>query len=113
MQKRSIISTLLLALLLALGSTALLADSHGGADPRAGQVEQAINDAEAAREKAGSVDGEWRDTAKMIESARKALAAGEYDKAMKLAREAHQQGVLGYEQAMSQQELRIPSYLKY
>ncbi|NNF96770.1 MAG: SoxXA-binding protein, partial [Halobacteria archaeon] len=38
---------------------------------------------------------------------------GEYDKAVKLAKKAEDEALLGYEQAVSQKELRIPSYLKY
>lgn len=62
----------------------------------------AIADAEAAAKKAGSVGGEWRDTGKMIEGAKKALAAGETDKAAKLAVKAKKEAELGFEQATAQ-----------
>lgn len=69
--------------------------------------------AEEARKKAASVKGEWRDTAKMIKAAEEAASKGDFETAVKQAELAHEQGVLGYEQAHSQKELRIPSYIKY
>ena len=72
-----------------------------------------INDAEMARKKAAKVEGEWRDVGKFIKQAKKALAKGDYVTAMKLAAKAHKQSVLGYRQAISQRELKMPSYLKY
>ena len=73
----------------------------------------AIAAAEAARKKANSVDGEWRDTAKFIKQAKGAAKSKDYAKAVKLATKAREQGELGYKQAVSQKELRMPSYLKY
>jgi len=99
--------------MMTLATACTWADSHKKGDVRRAQVEQAIQAAEAARKKAASVKGEWRDTGKMIKSAQKALKAGDYEKALKLAKKAHQQGELGYKQAVSQKELRMPSYLKY
>ncbi len=72
-----------------------------------------INDAEKARKKAASVEGEWRDTGKMIKKAQAALKKGDAVNAMKIAAQAHKQGVLGYQQAVAQKELRMPSYVKY
>jgi hypothetical protein len=63
-------------------------------------VSQAINEAVAAREKAGSVGGEWRDTSKIIGKAKAAAKAGEYDKAKKLAHQARREGELGHAQVM-------------
>ncbi len=82
-------------------------------EPTAADAEAAIAAAEAAREKAASVGGEWRDTAKIITSARVAAKKGEFGKAVKTAEQAKRQGELGYEQAVSQTELKMPSYLKY
>lgn len=76
-------------------------------------AEAAIAAADSARKKAAGVDGEWRDTGKMIKQAQAALKAGDADKAVKLAKQAEMQGQLGYEQAVSQKELKMPSYLKY
>jgi gas vesicle protein len=76
-------------------------------------AEAAIAAAESARKKAAGVDGEWRDTGKMIKQAQAALKEGDADKAVKLAKQAEMQGQLGYEQAVSQKELKMPSYLKY
>ena len=76
-------------------------------------AESAIAAAESARKKAASIDGEWRDTGKMIKKAQAALKAGDFAKATKLAKNAEKQGKLGYEQAQAQQTLKMPSYLKY
>ena len=64
--------------------------------------EHATQDADAALKKAASVGGEWRDTRKVMKKAAKAAAAGEYDKATKLANKAKQQGEMGYAQAMAE-----------
>ncbi len=71
----------------------------------------AIAAAEAERKKAASVDSEWRDTGKIIKKAQEAMNKGNYEKALKLANRAEHQGVYGYEQAMSQKDLKMPSYL--
>jgi len=113
MRISNILSTVLLAALLSGGSATLIAVDARTADPKAAEVTKQIEQAENARKKAASVDGEWRDTAKWIKQARAAAKAGEYDKATKLARKAEDEALLGYEQAVSQKELRIPSYLKY
>jgi hypothetical protein len=74
--------------------------------------EAALSDAQAARKKAASVGGEWRDTGKIIKEAKAAAEMGDYETAMKLADKAQKQGELGYEQAMSQQDAGLPDYLK-
>ncbi len=83
------------------------------ADPMIAKAQQMIDDADNARKKAGKVDGEWRDTGKMIKQAKAALKKGDHVTAMQLAATAHKQGVLGYQQAMEQKDLGMPSYLKY
>jgi hypothetical protein len=82
------------------------------ADPGAkAGAEQAIADAEAARKKAASVGGEWRDTAKMIKEAQDLVKSGEYDKAIKLANSAKRQGELGYAQSLAEKNAGFPSYM--
>ena len=76
------------------------------------QAQKAIAAAENAQKKAASVDGEWRDTGKIIKKAKAAQSKGDYAQAVKLANKAERQGELGYEQAHSQEKLQIPSYLK-
>ncbi len=106
-----------------LGTIMLLAIFLGGqvmavdkdksaADPKAAEAKKAITTAEVARIKAKLVDGEWRDTGKLIKQAKTAFKAGSYDKATMLANKAREEGEAGYAQAMSQQELQMPSYLK-
>ena len=75
-------------------------------------LDKAIADAQAARKKAASVAGEWRDTAKMIKQAEEAGAAGDFAKGMKLASEAQKQGELGYEQAVKERGAGFPDYMK-
>lgn len=102
-------------LLTVLALVALISGCAGGtAKPATAEsANSAIAAAEAARKKAGSVDGEWRDTAKFIKKAKSAAKSKDYAKATKLATKAREQGELGYLQAVSQKELQMPSYLKY
>ncbi len=96
----------LLSFALAISSTAMAADKKA--------AQSAIDKAETSRQHAASVDGEWRDTGKLIKKAKVALETGEVDKAIKLARKAERQGSYGYEQAVSQKtqkNLTMPSYL--
>ncbi len=83
------------------------------ADKKA-MAQAAIDKAETSRQHAASVQGEWRDTGKIIKKAKAAMKEGQFDKATKLARKAERQGSFGYEQAISQQtqkDLTTPSYL--
>jgi hypothetical protein len=75
------------------------------------EAERAIADAEAARKKADSVGGEWRDTAKMIKDAQDLVKSGDFEGAIKLANRAKRQGELGYDQAISQKGATFPSYV--
>lgn len=68
-------------------------------------AEKACAAAEAARKKAASVGGEWRDIGKTIKKAKKAMKAGDDKKAIKLCNKARQQGEIGYEQALREQAL--------
>ena len=69
-----------------------------------GSNEQAAKDAIAAAKKANkdakAVGYEWRDTAKIIKKAEKALEAEDYDKAIKLANKARRQA----ENAIAQEQ---------
>jgi hypothetical protein len=103
------VTLLLISIALGLASTVAFS-----ADEKAIKAaESAIADAESYRKKAASVDGEWRDTADFIKQAQEALKAGDADKATKLANFAKRQGHYGYEQAVSQKDFKMPSYLKY
>ena len=113
MQMNKIISGLALALLLGVGTCASVAAEAKAADSKAAEAAKVIDHAEKARKRAASVDGEWRDTGKFIKKAKALAKEGKYDAAIKLASKAKREGELGYEQAVSQNELRIPSYLKY
>lgn len=87
---------------------------EGGAPADAGKkakAEEAIAAAEAARKKAASVKGEWRDTKKMIKEAEELAKSGEFDEAIKKANKAKRQGELGYEQAVSQKGADFPEYV--
>lgn len=81
-----------------------------GGDEKAA-LDKAIADAEAARKKAASVGGEWRDTGDMIKQAQEAGAAGDFAKGMELANEAQKQGELGYAQAMQEKGAGFPDYM--
>ncbi len=73
--------------------------------------EAVMAEAEAARKKAASVGGEWRDTGKILKSAATAAGKGDYATAIKLAKKAKRQGELGYEQAMAEKGAGNPPYL--
>jgi len=75
------------------------------------RYEAVMAEAEAARKKAASVGGEWRDTGKILKSAAEAASKGDYATAIKLAEKAKRQGELGYEQAMSEKDAGNPLYL--
>lgn len=96
----------------ALLFSTVVSNTTMAADNKAAQ--SAIDKAETSRQHAASVDGEWRDTGKIIKKAKAALQEGKFDQAIKLARKAERQGSYGYEQAISQKtqkDLTTPSYL--
>jgi hypothetical protein len=90
-------------------AAATAGDASGGPDQAA--LDKAVADAQAARKKAASVGGEWRDTAKMIKDAEEAGKAGDFAKGIKLANEAQKQGELGYDQAMKEKGAGFPDYM--
>ncbi|MCM8857708.1 MAG: SoxXA-binding protein [Candidatus Thiodiazotropha sp.] len=109
MQKKLLlIFSLLIGILCSGIATTSLAE-----DTSAAKVQKLIEAADAARKQAASVGGEWRDTGKMIKKAKTLMKKGDLVKAAKLANKAAKQGHLGYEQAMSQATLKMPSYLHY
>lgn len=80
-----------------LAAALISAAAFAGSD-----VQQLIDEAKAANKKADAVGFMWRDAGKMIKEAEEALAAGDKDKAMKMATKAKTQGELGYQQYLDQ-----------
>jgi hypothetical protein len=109
MHRKSILIPSLLAWVIGAG----LVNTSMADEVSAEKVKNLIAAADDARKQAASVGGEWRDTGKMIKKAKALLEKGDFVTAAKLANQATKQGHLGYEQAMSQKELRMPSYLHY
>jgi hypothetical protein len=109
MHRKSILISTLLAWVIGAGfATTSLAD-----EVSTEKVQKLIEAADQARKQAASVGGEWRDTGKMIKKAKNLMEKGDFVAAAKIAHAAAKQGHLGYEQAMSQKELKMPSYLHY
>jgi hypothetical protein len=90
-------------------------DALGGETPAEQNKEALANamikSAEAAREKAASVGGEWRDVGDMLKSAKTLAGAGDFDKAMEVASAAKFQAEKGYEQAMAEKNADFPVYM--
>lgn len=95
-----------------IGLLSMLLVSPAMATSAKANAKAMIVEAENAQKQAASVNGEWRDVGKFIKKAKKALSSGDVAKARKLASIATEQAQLGYEQAMSQKTLRMPSYLR-
>ena len=96
MKLKSIVTASLMGLLLAGGPVAAAESSAQG------QFAALAQSAKQALDKAGSVNGEWRDSRKILKKAQAAAKSGDYDKAMSLAKKAKSQGELGYKQAVNQ-----------
>jgi hypothetical protein len=96
---------------IALALTGLVAGTAQAGD-EAAQFKQAIEKAEASKKKAASVNGEWRDTGKLIKKAQAAAKKGDYANAINLANTAYRQGELGYQQAVEQKDAGFPSYMR-
>lgn len=92
----------------------LLTSSSAGAtvEDKKALAEAAITAAEAARERAASVGGEWRDVGTIIKSAKTLAGAGEYDKAIEAAAAAQFQSERGYEQALAERGADFPDYVR-
>lgn len=71
---------------------------------KANKAKAAIAAAEKSRDAAAAAGFEWRDTSKMIEDAKKAAAANEYDEAIQLAGEAEREGALAVKQSAIEAE---------
>jgi hypothetical protein len=97
--------------LLLATTIAVLSIGTAQADPAA-DTTAVIEKAEAARQKAASVGGEWRDTGKLIKKAKHAAKEENFTAAQVWAKQALHQGELGYQQAMQQKDVGFPSYLK-
>ena len=81
---------------------ALCVASGGALAADQADFDKAYEAAVAAQQKAASVSGEWRDTAKMLQQAQKMAGEGDFEGAVKLAQQAEHQGQRGYEQMTSQ-----------
>lgn len=103
------ISIALLALLASACATTEMATAPAPIAPTAENVAKAIAAAEAANGKAAAVGYEWRDTAQLIEDAKKAAADNEPAKAISLATQAEHQGINAVKQHDAQMEA-IKSY---
>lgn len=101
----------LTAIIIVVIMTGIISNNALAGDQKAAQA--AITTAEAAQKKAASVESEWRDTGKIIKQAQTAMKKGNFNEAIELANKAERQGQNGYQQAVSQKELKMPSYLKY
>jgi hypothetical protein len=97
-----------IALAVLLGGLLTLGTATAGDKATA---DAAIAAAKAAQKAAAAVGGEWRDTGKIIKDAEKAAAEGNYGSAVKLAKQAEEQGHLGKEQALGQAGVGNPKYL--
>jgi hypothetical protein len=71
---------------------------------QAENAKTAIAAAEKSRNAATASGFEWRDTSTMIDDAKKAAAAGEFDKAIKLAGQAERQGAIAAKQSTIEAE---------
>jgi hypothetical protein len=73
-------------------------------DSQARQARQAIQEAEAAAEKADSVGYLWRDTEALIDEAKKAAEEKNYERAIELADEARHQSEEAWRQYLDQRD---------
>lgn len=98
-------------MLLSIAATSvLMLSSAAFADPKA-DFDKAYASAEAAVKKAASMKNEWRDSGKMLKKAQEAAKAGDFAKAIKLAKAAEFQGVTAQSQAQAQTNAGNPGYL--
>jgi hypothetical protein len=115
MKTRTLLKQLFAALLVGMLVTACAAPEKKAekAPPSKEQVaaEQAIAAAKASLKKASSVGGEWRDSGKTVKKAEDAVAKGDYAAAMKLAKKAEKEGMMGQQQAEAEKNADIPQYV--
>lgn len=86
-----------LALVSACASTGETSEAAGASDNKA-QFDKTIKDAETAFKAVDQLGGGWAYTEEMMDDAKKAAAANDYDKALKLAKEAYDQSVMAKQQ---------------
>jgi len=108
--KAKLIGSLFTGLLLVTPFAAVNAAHHEGGEHDG--LKKAVAEATAAKKKAASIGGEWRDIGKFIKKAKKAAKKGKMKKAMKLLKKAKWQAEEGYKQAMAQKTVGLPPYLK-
>jgi len=99
----------LFIVMLALGLVAGCATDGGASDSAGDTAAQAITDAKSANAQAKKMGAEWRDTGKLIKSAEEAMAAGDEEKAKKLAGKAQRQAEMAMQQAKSENARLIAS----
>ena len=75
------------------------------------KAQHMIEEPQADIKKAASVDGLWRDTDKLLKQAQEALQNKQFEQSMELASKARKEAQLGYQQSVSQKELKLPNYL--
>ena len=80
------------------------------AEETADTLKAAIDAAKASQKAAAEVGGEWRDIGKFLKKAEELGAAGDFAKAVKLAKKADTQGQLGKAQMEGQSNLDFPAY---
>ncbi len=102
--RKFLVPGIVAAMLVFTSACATSSESGGKMDAKAAS---AISAAVAAKKKAASVGGEWRDIGKMIKQAEKLAKEGKTEKAIKLAETAKKQGELGYEQMVSQKNVGL------
>ncbi len=85
------------------------ASGGGSSEANKGDASSAITAAEHEKKRAKGKGYEWRDTGKIIKKAKKAMKAGDYDKAVKLANKAKRQSTNALAQ-YEQQKNAGPNY---
>jgi len=80
----------------------LIAPAIATAGSTSGEFDQAVKEATAAIDKAAAAHYEWRDSRKILKEAEKAEKAGDHKKAMSLAKQAKEQGIIAVAQAKEQ-----------
>ena len=100
--KHGALSAVVLSVAVGCASTQQEEAAKPGAAKKDTACQSELAAANAARKKAASVGGEWRDIGKILKKAKKALKAGDAGKCVKLANTARRQGELGYAQALAE-----------
>ena len=94
----------------AVGCASTQQEESAPAAKKATPCQSELAAANAAKKKAASVGGEWRDIGKILKKAKKALKAGDAGTCVKLANKARRQGEIGYAQALAEQTNTANSY---